>query len=292
MAIASNNEYPSVLFTQQSDSPTGAVNAGNWRLFFKSDGLYSVNSSSNIIGPYGTSGSSGGIGADGWDGGVALTYVSSDSPTYSVSCTGDKTTSYYPGMRIKLTDVSTKYFIITSASYSTSTVLTLYGGTDYVLSGSPITNPYYSSAKAPAGFPLDPTKWTLETSGSTSAVQTNPSQSTWYNLGSLSINIPLGLWKIEYHVCAYAYDGTSGAVNIKSTLSTANNSESDASMSARLYVESGTTIIGTHYKSKFLTLASKATYYLNANTSHASQDEIGHRGDYTSTIIRAISSYL
>ena len=52
-----------------------------------------------------------------------------------------------------------KYFIITGVGYASgSTVLTLYGGTDYDLASSPIIEPYFSAAKAPFGFPLDESK--------------------------------------------------------------------------------------------------------------------------------------
>jgi len=42
-----------------------------------------------------------------------------------------------------------KHFINTGVGYSSNTVLTLYGGTDYDLANSPIIEPYFSAAKAP-----------------------------------------------------------------------------------------------------------------------------------------------
>ena len=52
-----------------------------------------------------------------------------------------------------------KHFINTGVGYSSNTVLTLYGGTDYDLANSPIIEPYFSAAKAPFGFPLNEGKW-------------------------------------------------------------------------------------------------------------------------------------
>ena len=57
MTKASDNKFPSILFTQQGSNPATPVTS-DWRLFFKSDGLYSINSASAVTGPYGTSGTS------------------------------------------------------------------------------------------------------------------------------------------------------------------------------------------------------------------------------------------
>jgi len=65
--------------------------------------------------------------------------------------------------KLKLQQGSVKYFIITGVGYSSpSTVLTLYGGTDYDLANSAIIEPYFSMAKTPYGFPLDEAKWRVE----------------------------------------------------------------------------------------------------------------------------------
>ena len=85
------------------------------------------------------------------------TYASADDPTYTFTISGDLTDKYSAGMRIKLTQTTAKYFIITKVAYSSpNTTITVYGGTDYDLANATITNPYYSVVKAPQGFPLDP----------------------------------------------------------------------------------------------------------------------------------------
>lgn len=56
---------------------------------------------------------------DGWTAtGETWSYASADDPTFTFTVTGDKTDKYSPGMRIKLTQTSTKYFLITMISYS------------------------------------------------------------------------------------------------------------------------------------------------------------------------------
>jgi len=72
---------------------------------------------------------------DGWRAaGETWTYASADDPTFTFTISGDKTSKYSPGMRIKLTQTTVKYFIITAVSYSApNTTVTVYGGTDYDL---------------------------------------------------------------------------------------------------------------------------------------------------------------
>lgn len=50
MAKASDNEFPSVLFGEQVAAPT-TPGTGDWRLFFKSDGLYHVDDAGAVTGP-------------------------------------------------------------------------------------------------------------------------------------------------------------------------------------------------------------------------------------------------
>lgn len=73
MAKASDNEFPSVLFAEQASAPTTPA-AGNWRAYFKSDGLYVVDDAGTEVGPLST----GGGGAS--DGGL-LAYTAYDPGT-------------------------------------------------------------------------------------------------------------------------------------------------------------------------------------------------------------------
>ena len=83
---------------------------------------------------------------------ATLTYASADSPTFVVNTSTDLTSKISVGMKLKLTQSTVKYFIVTAI---TSTTITLYGGTDYTLTSATITDVYFSSAKAPFGFPLN-----------------------------------------------------------------------------------------------------------------------------------------
>lgn len=223
----------------------------------------------------------------------ALTYSSTDGHTFVVTVGTDLTSFIGPGARIKLTDSGTKYFIVTAI---TSTTITLYGGQNYALTGGAITNPFFSFFKAPVGFPLDPTGWTEQLKSTSQVSQVNPTSGTWYNLGSLSLAIPIGLWQVEWTAAARVANNTGTVVaDGFATLSTANNSESDTDFTARLYggPSSGFfSLTETLGRRKALLLAAKTTYFLNAKTSVASVAEFDFQGSEAPTIIRAVCAYL
>lgn len=52
---ASDNPFPTALFTEQAAAPTTPA-AGYWRAYFKSDGLYAIDDAGTETGPFGTGG--------------------------------------------------------------------------------------------------------------------------------------------------------------------------------------------------------------------------------------------
>lgn len=234
---------------------------------------------------------SGGIGADGWATADAMTYASADSPTFTMTCSGDQTGKYSPGMRIKLTQTTVKYFIITEVAYTSSTTITLFGGTDYTLANAAITSPYYSSAKAPFGFPLDPAKWEVKLTSTAGGTQNTPTQNTWYNTGGFSITIPIGCWEVDYQTVPDIYKSGGGSGNVSVTLSTANNSQSDSELTATISMNTQVEIYSSVMRSKHLTLAAKTTYYLNLMTNFPAATAM-YINTSNSTVIRAVSAYL
>jgi len=231
--------------------------------------------------------------------GHTCTYASSDDPTYTFTIAGfDATTLLSPGMKIYLTDSGDQYFFVTKVVFDDpGSTITVYGGTDYDLSTGAITNPFYSTEKAPLGFPLSPLKWTVETRDTTQAFQATPTGGTWYNLGSITIVIPIGIWNVSYQVVMSGYDNDALNSYVTSTLSTANNSESDADFSGRGFVNKVSTdaafmdIEMSFYRFKYLNLATKDTYYLNGKVDNTST-HVFFAGDAVPTIIRAVCAFL
>jgi hypothetical protein len=91
------------------------------------------------------------INTNGWvSSGDTWTYASATSFTISGV---DRTAIFTKGTRIKLTQTTDKYFVVTSSSFSTNTTVNITGGSDYTLANATITNPYYSYQANPQGYP-------------------------------------------------------------------------------------------------------------------------------------------
>lgn len=287
--ISSDAVINSIRLAEQGSAPDTPA-SGYGQLYIKDDGKIYFKNDAGAETDLTATGS--GVGADGWAEADAMTYAAADDPTFTMTCTGDQSTKYYPGMRIKLTQTSVKYFIITKVAYTSSTTITLYGGTDYDLADAAITNPYYSSAKAPAGFPMDPNKWKVEVTDVTIRSQATPTQDTWYNINSTTISIPIGAWLVSY----WATQQSSATADNQHaiTLSTANNSESDADMTAAAYVASNSANYFTLTKSKYLATTSKTSYYLNSMMigNGGSGKTLYLRNEVAKLIIRAVCAYL
>ena len=115
--------------------------------------------------------------SQGWaDADETWTYAS--ATTFTIS--GDQTGKYSAGMRIKLTQTTVKYFVITAVSYGApNTTVTVNGGGTYTLANAAISANYYSSANTPLSFPHFMTPqytnwadWTSNPSGWTGTVTT------------------------------------------------------------------------------------------------------------------------
>jgi hypothetical protein len=247
-------------------------------------------------------GSGGGaVSTSGWNSlGFSLLYSSSDSPVFVANVVGDVTSLISNGYRIKVTqNGSDKFFLVhgVGAFSSGTTPLTLYGGTDYVLhSTGTINSPQYSNAKAPFGFPLNPTKWKIITSSTSDTVQFSPTINVWYNVGSLSISAPVGLWKVDISGVFSIYGSAVDTVRGDCNLSTSNNSESDAT--TRIYGNSSggglsSNNYSVHVFNTFtINPATKTVYYLIARALLNDQTYVGFLGTYQNTIIAITSAYL
>ena len=267
---------------------TSQPESGYSSLFVKDDGAYLLNGASgSLLGPHG-----------GWiPVSENLIFSSADAPSYVLYTNEDVTGKYSPGMRLKFNQASTMYGIITKIANvsGTHSLMTFYGGTDYSATGTSITSTYYSREKAPVGFPLDSTKWTVQITDTTLRSQASPTQNTWYNLGAVSISLPIGMWKVSY-------SGQGGAqingiaVDFVMTLSTGNNSESDSDFTTSFYKKGGTSTDFRLYASAFieknLNVAAKTVYYFNTRTVSASVANIFNINSATPLRLRAESIYI
>ncbi len=229
---------------------------------------------------------------DGWeDANESWTYASADAPTFVITVPTNATLKYSVGMRIKLTQTTVKYFIITAVA---ATTLTVYGGTDYTLANAAISANFYSSVKAPFGFPLDPAKWTVEATDVTERLKISPTTGVWYNLGDFSLAVPLGAWRLSYSLFTYLVHNTSGPLGIAVTLSTAANSQSEVRFTSRFKDASnqGPGQSVSHWRGWDVILAAKTPYYLNTAATEASTYAIHNYNNALTAVIRAVCAYL
>lgn len=222
---------------------------------------------------------------------ATLTYASADAPSFVANTSVDLTTILMIGMKIKLTQTTVKYFIITAI---TSTTITLYGGTDYTLVNAVITLPYFSIVKSPFGFPINPDKWT-ETFTSTSDVNTGSValSTTITNFTGISKAIPIGSFRLYFN--CFGEVGHAGVTNNRQCigLSTTNNSFSNTSLiDCGSSVSTSTTLQSGKFNAETNILNTvKTTYYLNTRSINNNSTQY-LAGTVTPTVIKAICNYL
>jgi len=240
----------------------------------------------------------------GWDGwieaGETWTYSSVDDPTGVITVPSGAVSKYSVGMRIKFTNGgSIIYGIITAVADTSLTFLHEIDPTDsqalHLMANSAITNPYYSTQKAPLGFPLDPSKWAVTLNVTENKTQSSPTAGVWYNVGSLSINFPIGIWRVWYNAFISFQASSVYLGSVLLTLSTTNNSESDSYFTTEIafaHQTSGRTNMYCNVsREKALSLASKTTYYINMKTLDPSLTYIRLWGDPPATF-QAVCAYL
>lgn len=234
----------------------------------------------------------------GWIDAPILTFSAADAPVYTVTCNGDYTLSIPVGARIALTHSgATKYFIVVKTSYSSpNTTFTLYGGTDYTLNAGAITNPYYSIAKAPVGFPLDPAKWTLTVTDSTQRSKTSGIvANTWYNLDAASrISVPIGIWNVSYFVYGSASVNAAPAyLDVLVCISPSASTYGDTTAIREHLVVGDIDINCIGAGSITVNVTTKTTYYVNI---HCNSDKtitlLRYYNDILPMTIKAVCAYL
>lgn len=197
------------------------------------------------------------------------TYQGADDPTYTMYVVGDANLYLSLGMRIRVTQTTNKYFILTKIgtydSGNNRTLLTMYGGTDYDLANATIINPSYSVVKAPFGFPLQEEKWTVLVTNTSLIQHANVTENVWYNSG-VFISVPIGNWDLGYRVSTLPYSENSRQLQAHTTLSTTTNSQTDSGFTCQTgFCHATPTAIwvqDTLYTSKRVSLTSKTTYNL------------------------------
>jgi hypothetical protein len=172
----------------------------------------------------------------------------------------------------------------------------VYGGsTPYTVANAAITLPYYSTMKAPFGFPASPLLWSVIVTDTTQRTQATPTSNTYYNLGSVSISVPIGLWRLGYSVVVQISDNTSTVLAVVTTLSTTDDSitNSEFNVKTQINMASGNLICAVAHKASNIKLSAvKTTWYILTGPSGVTVDNIYNMNASSTLVITAECAYL
>ena len=128
---------------------------------------------------------------------------------------------------------------------------------------------------------------TIDTASTT---QATPTANVWYNLGSVGLTVPIGSWRLGYYHLFGIQDTSATTVSGATTLSTANNSESDTDFSVyTAYIgPTGSITIRNHaHREKSISLTSKTAYYLNTSQPSSNAENLYSYGAIKPTRVYA-----
>jgi hypothetical protein len=228
-------------------------------------------------------------------------FSSVDDPTGVITVPSGADDKYSAGMRIKLTNGgNTIYGIITAVADTSLTFLHEMDDSEalHLLEDSAITNPYYSTQKAPLGFPLDPTKWRVEYTDTVNRTVSSPSSDTWQQVyAAHDILVPIGLWNLKVKALVDGIlDNNSSDVYLRGAFSTSTSDVSDQELHEMVVQSEASHSRFTLNTNKVVKVDSKTEYFLIAKINlvggTATIITLRFRGDLSTTILRAICAYL
>jgi hypothetical protein len=231
---------------------------------------------------------------------ATCSYTFSDAPTFQFLLPNDANLYLSLGSKIQLTQSATvKYFIVTAiGAYSGSTTLiTVYGGTDYTLTNNTITAASYSNMKSPLGFPLNPEKWTVLFMDTTTTWGTGgTTANAWYYLlnsvpAAAGLLVPVGMWVISYTIPMYIA-ATAGTATYALVTLTTSATELDKKYTTVVYNSSNANLATLTNGNHVITQTVKTWWYFMVSSLFSGCTAL--QAGYTrgSVEIRALCAYL
>lgn len=178
-----------------------------------------------------------------------------------------------------------EYGYITAVSSSQITVFT---GTDYVIPNAAVTVQQYSTQKSPFGFPNARWKWRVTSIYRLIYQQNTPATGTWYNFGQVSV--PIGEWVGGYNL-TFGADRAAGDANASATLSDANSTELDRKYTTNIEGNNVTNAFGTVQVNQDISITTQAIRYLNVK-SVSTVSNLYTRGDESNHEVFADLAYV
>lgn len=182
------------------------------------------------------------------------------------------------------------YALVQAISTTVATVQVPEGCTIPTSGG--VTSVAYSVQGNPYGWVSDKGRWELLTVMKALAQIAGPVASTWYNPSSVQLSIPVGTWIYGYTGKFDVDRAAASPINIFSTLSTSNSSETNTLMTACSSNGALASLTNNVTISSSTSLSAATPHYLNILTSAASITNIYITGSQAATKITALPSGL
>ena len=192
-----------------------------------------------------------------------------------------------------VTTGTTNYGIITAASFSTNTTLTVQVAEgDTIPTSGGVSAVSYSTQKAPYGMPIDTEKFSIYVIKRSDSNQV-PVSNTVYNLGGLAVTIPVGKWNGSYW--AYVMGRAANIATITVGLSLATNTLSDLELASNMEFSlvNGILTWGAIYlRDKNFEITTPTAYYLNMSVVGTTVNNLDHWGGRQQTTIKLTPLFL
>lgn len=112
-----------------------------------------------------------------------------------------------------------EYGFVTKVSYTApNSTITLFTGNAHTVPNMALTAPYYSTQKAPFGFPIAPSKWRLRCTMRSQISRSYASGTApYYRLG-VPLRIPTGDWRVNFNAEIGASTSVAAGFDIRATI--------------------------------------------------------------------------
>lgn len=158
----------------------------------------------------------------------------------------------------------TEYGIIQSVTYSApNTTINVFTGTDHNIPNMTLSSPYYSTQKAPFGFPSNKNQWQLKCLSLSYALENPGGFSVFINMNKLRIDTPIGSWKFIINGSAQQSNTSSAAQDQVVGISTSASSADSIESLRHIYSSNAATggmSVPVHIE-RTANLAAQTTYY-------------------------------
>jgi hypothetical protein len=230
------------------------------------------------------------------------TYASANTnfPEYTFTIPVDATGYLKVGQKIKLTQLSLKYFIIVKVVYSSpNTTVTLYGG------GTALTSPYYATIQRPLDFSMGENTWSTTLIDSTLKSRLSiigaawwGGSNSWTSGSNITMYLGTGIWKIYVKALLLAQNNNLSGSNYPGfpTIALTFSYDSNDWIQERLTNWNRNNVQGVISNGQTLVLKSSITltevtqFWLLGYAS--SYSNLYVHGDKIPTIIKVTSAYL